>query len=222
MLCNGGCPPILLSLLLAVNVSTIVKAEEPSPKYVEVLSAFQTGNTLKVILDLNRCTTVDPGPAAGRVDYQCLQGDYPERHQLLQCSSNCGQFRVPGDGLHPPQPQPRRQAHGAGLKAGGRAGQGHERGRIRLRTAERRAVRLQIGMRLEPFLAASQCDRHPIRHAPMTTSIGLHYLRSASDQDAQFLRAHRCLRTSMDSGAKAVRAAPRSLHSSKSSGAHAA
>lgn len=61
-------------------------------------------------------------------------------------------------------------------------------------------------MRLEPFLAASECDRYPIRHAPMTTSIGLHYLRSASDQDAQFVRAHRCLRTSMDSGAKAVRA----------------
>lgn len=212
MLCNGRRPPIFLSLLLAVSVSTIVKAEEPSPKYAQVLSALQTGNTVKVILDLNRCTTVDgkPGPATGRVDYQCLQGDCPERHQLLQCSSNRGQFRVPGDGIHPPQPQP----HGAGLKAGGRAGQGHEQGRIRLRTAGRREVRLEIGMRLGPFLAASQCDRYPIRHAPMTTSIGLHYLRSASDQDAQFVRAHRCLRTSMDSGAKAVRAAPRSLHSS--------
>lgn len=216
MLCNGRRPPIFLSLLLAVSVSTIVKAEEPSPKYAQVLSALQTGNTVKVILDLNRCTTVDgkPGPATGRVDYQCLQGDCPERHQLLQCSSNRGQFRVPGDGIHPPQPQPRRQTHGAGLKTGGRAGQGHEPGRIRLRTAGRREVRLEIGMRLGPFLAASQCDGYPIRHAPMTTSIGLHYLRSASDQDAQFVRAHRCLRTSMDSGAKAVRAAPRSLHSS--------
>ncbi|WP_247470284.1 VirK family protein [Bradyrhizobium sp. 45] len=97
----------------------MVKAEEPSPKYAEVLSALQTGNTPKVILDLNRCTT---------------------------------------------------------------------------RTAGRRAVRLEIGMRLEPFLAASQCDRHPIGHAPMTTSVGLHYLRSASDQDASSfvltVRAH--------------------------------
>lgn len=93
----------------------------------------------------------------------------------------------------------------------GRAGQDHEPGGIGLRTAGRREVRLEIGMRLEPFLAASECDRYPIRHAPMTISIGLHYLRSASDQDAQFVRAHRCLRTSMDSGANAVRAAPRSL-----------
>lgn len=69
-----------------------------------MLSALQTGNTLKVILDLNPCTTADgkPGPATGRVDYQGLQGDCPERHQLLQCSSNRGQFRVPGDGIHPP------------------------------------------------------------------------------------------------------------------------
>lgn len=150
----------------------------------------------------------------GRANYQCLQGDCPERHQLLQRSSNRGQFRVPSDGIHPPQPQPRRQTHGAGLKAGGRAGQDHEPGGIGLRTAGRREVRLEIGMRLEPFLAASECDRYPIRHARMTTSIVLHYPRSASDQDAHFVRAHRCLRTSMDSGAKAVRAAPRSLHSS--------
>lgn len=146
MLCNGRRPPLLVSLLLAVSVSTMVKAEEPSPKFAEVLSALQTGNTPKVILDLNRCTT---------------------------------------------------------------------------RTAGRRAVRLEIGMRLEPFLAASQCDRHPIGHAPMTTSVGLHYLRSASDQDAQFVRAHRACAHG-DSGAKAVRAAPRSLHSSQSSEAHAA
>lgn len=56
MLCNGRRPPLLVSLLLAVSVSTMVKAEEPSPKFAEVLSALQTGNTPKVILDLNRCT----------------------------------------------------------------------------------------------------------------------------------------------------------------------
>ncbi|MBT1517143.1 VirK protein [Bradyrhizobium sp. SRL28] len=57
---------ILLSLLSAVSVSTIAKADEPSPKYAEVLSALQAGKNVKLILDLNRCTTVDggkPGPA---------------------------------------------------------------------------------------------------------------------------------------------------------------
>ncbi|KYH01571.1 MULTISPECIES: VirK family protein [Bradyrhizobium] len=56
---------ILLSLLLAASVSTIAKADEPSPKYVEVLSALQAGREVRVILDLSRCTTVDGqlGPA---------------------------------------------------------------------------------------------------------------------------------------------------------------
>ncbi|MCA6111552.1 VirK family protein [Bradyrhizobium cenepequi] len=57
---------ILFSLLLAASVSTIAKADEPSPKYAEVLSALHAGKNVKVILDLNRCTTVDggkPGPA---------------------------------------------------------------------------------------------------------------------------------------------------------------
>ncbi|WP_236843079.1 VirK family protein [Bradyrhizobium icense] len=47
-------------------MSTIAKADEPSPKYAEVLSALQAGKNVKLILDLNRCTTVDggkPGPA---------------------------------------------------------------------------------------------------------------------------------------------------------------
>jgi hypothetical protein len=57
---------ILLYLLSAASVSTIAKAAEPSPKYTEVLNALQAGKNVKVILDLNRCTTVDggkPGPA---------------------------------------------------------------------------------------------------------------------------------------------------------------
>ncbi|WP_244470516.1 VirK family protein [Microvirga vignae] len=57
---------ILLSLLLAASVSRVAKADEPSPKYAEVLNALQAGKNVKVILDLNRCTTADggkPGPA---------------------------------------------------------------------------------------------------------------------------------------------------------------
>ncbi|KRR02240.1 VirK protein [Bradyrhizobium jicamae] len=57
---------ILFSLLLAASVSTMAKADEPSPKYAEVLSALHAGKNVKVILDLNRCTTVDggkPGPS---------------------------------------------------------------------------------------------------------------------------------------------------------------
>lgn len=52
---------ILLSLLLATGVSAIAKADEPSTKYLEVLSALQAGKEVKVILDLNRCTSVDGG-----------------------------------------------------------------------------------------------------------------------------------------------------------------
>ncbi len=58
--------PIALSLLLALSISAIAKADEPSPKYLEVLSALQAGKNVKLILDLSRCTTVDgakPGPA---------------------------------------------------------------------------------------------------------------------------------------------------------------
>ncbi|KRQ16215.1 VirK family protein [Bradyrhizobium sp. DASA03076] len=57
---------ILLSLLLAASVSTIVKADGPSPKYTEVLNALQAGKDVKVILDLNRCASADgnkTGPA---------------------------------------------------------------------------------------------------------------------------------------------------------------
>lgn len=55
-----------LSLLLAASASTFVKADEPSPKYAEVLGALQAGKNVKLILDLSRCTTIDgdkPGPA---------------------------------------------------------------------------------------------------------------------------------------------------------------
>jgi len=57
---------ILLSVLSATNVSTVARADETSPKYAEVLNALQTGKSVKLILDMNRCTTVEggkPGPA---------------------------------------------------------------------------------------------------------------------------------------------------------------
>jgi hypothetical protein len=57
---------ILLSLLLSGSLNAVAKATESSPKYAEVLNALQAGKNVKVILDLNRCTTVDsgkPGPA---------------------------------------------------------------------------------------------------------------------------------------------------------------
>ncbi|MCP3440860.1 VirK family protein [Bradyrhizobium sp. CCGUVB14] len=63
---SGRRLPILLSVFVAASMSTIAKADEPSPKYAEVLSALQGGKDVKLILDLSRCTTVDggkPGPA---------------------------------------------------------------------------------------------------------------------------------------------------------------
>ncbi|WP_285813139.1 VirK family protein [Bradyrhizobium sp. 62B] len=63
---NIICLTRLLSLLLVASVSTAAKAVEPSAKYVDVLSALQAGKVVKLILDLDRCTTVDggqPGPA---------------------------------------------------------------------------------------------------------------------------------------------------------------
>ncbi len=63
---SGGRLSILLSLPLVVSLNTITKADEPSPKYTEVLSALQAGKNVKLILDLNHCTTADggkPGPA---------------------------------------------------------------------------------------------------------------------------------------------------------------
>ncbi|MCP3397195.1 VirK family protein [Bradyrhizobium sp. CCGB20] len=57
---------LLSSLLLAASASTIVNADEPSPKYAEVLGALQAGKNVKLILDLSHCTTIDgskPGPA---------------------------------------------------------------------------------------------------------------------------------------------------------------
>ncbi|MFQ3459500.1 VirK family protein [Bradyrhizobium sp. UFLA01-814] len=63
---NGRCLSILLSLLSAAGVNAIAKADELSPKYAEVLSALQDGKNVRVILDLNRCSTAEggkPGPA---------------------------------------------------------------------------------------------------------------------------------------------------------------
>ncbi|WP_027555953.1 VirK family protein [Bradyrhizobium sp. Cp5.3] len=53
-------------LYLVSAVSTIVRADEPSPKYAEVLGALQAGKNVRVLLDLSRCATIDgskPGPA---------------------------------------------------------------------------------------------------------------------------------------------------------------
>ncbi|WP_342723647.1 VirK family protein [Bradyrhizobium sp. B097] len=55
----------VVSLLAATNVSTIAKADEPSPKYDAVLSALRSSSNVKLLLDLSRCTTVEggkPGP----------------------------------------------------------------------------------------------------------------------------------------------------------------
>ncbi|TWB89459.1 VirK protein [Bradyrhizobium macuxiense] len=63
---SGRYLSILLSLLSAAGVSAIARADEPSPKYADVLSALQDGKNVKVILDLSRCTAADggkPGPA---------------------------------------------------------------------------------------------------------------------------------------------------------------
>ncbi|UWU67754.1 VirK family protein [Bradyrhizobium sp. NC92] len=57
---------IAVSLIAAVSVSTLVKADEPSPKYIEVLNALQAGKNVRVVMDLSRCTVADggkPGPA---------------------------------------------------------------------------------------------------------------------------------------------------------------
>ncbi|WP_342709741.1 VirK family protein [Bradyrhizobium sp. B124] len=57
---------ILLSLLSAPSMSPMARADEPSPKYAEVFNALQTGKNVKLILDMNHCTTVEggkPGPA---------------------------------------------------------------------------------------------------------------------------------------------------------------
>ncbi|SFQ08081.1 VirK protein [Bradyrhizobium sp. Ghvi] len=63
---SGRALLILLSVLSATTVRTVARADETSPKYAEVLNALQTGRSVKLILDLNRCTTAEggkPGPA---------------------------------------------------------------------------------------------------------------------------------------------------------------
>ncbi|WP_456777491.1 VirK family protein [Bradyrhizobium sp. USDA 3315] len=55
---------ILLSLLSATSVSTNARADEPSPKYTEVLNALQTGKNVKLILDMSRCTAAEGGKPA--------------------------------------------------------------------------------------------------------------------------------------------------------------
>ncbi|MBH5371138.1 VirK family protein [Bradyrhizobium glycinis] len=63
---------IVLSVLSATTVSGVVSANETSPKYMEVLKALQTGKNVKLILDMNHCTTAEggkpgPGTQAGLV-----------------------------------------------------------------------------------------------------------------------------------------------------------
>ncbi|RXG95216.1 VirK family protein [Bradyrhizobium zhanjiangense] len=61
---TGRALPILLSLLSAASVSVPARADEPSPKYTEVLSALQAGKNVKLILDMSRCTTAEGGKPA--------------------------------------------------------------------------------------------------------------------------------------------------------------
>ncbi|WP_025038431.1 VirK family protein [Bradyrhizobium sp. DOA9] len=52
---------ILLSLLWAASVSALARANEPSPKYTEVLNALQSGKNVKLILDMSRCNPAEHG-----------------------------------------------------------------------------------------------------------------------------------------------------------------
>ncbi|MDF0582088.1 VirK family protein [Bradyrhizobium yuanmingense] len=52
---------ILLSMLSATTVSTLARADETSPKYAEVLNALQTGKSVKLIMDMARCTPAEGG-----------------------------------------------------------------------------------------------------------------------------------------------------------------
>lgn len=53
---------ILLSLLSAASAPA--RADDPSPKYTEVLSALQAGKNVKLILDMTHCTNADGGKPA--------------------------------------------------------------------------------------------------------------------------------------------------------------
>ncbi|MBP0111624.1 MULTISPECIES: VirK family protein [Bradyrhizobium] len=56
---------ILLSSLLSVaSAGTLARADEPSPKYTEVLNALQTGKNVKLILDMSRCNPAEGGKPA--------------------------------------------------------------------------------------------------------------------------------------------------------------
>jgi len=55
---------ILLSLLLVASVSALARADEPSPKYTEVLNAPQAGKNVKLILDISRCNPAEGGKPA--------------------------------------------------------------------------------------------------------------------------------------------------------------
>ncbi|WP_407185392.1 VirK family protein [Bradyrhizobium centrosematis] len=52
---------ILLSMLSAISVSEVAKAEETSPKYAEVLNALLEGKSVKLILDMSRCAPAEGG-----------------------------------------------------------------------------------------------------------------------------------------------------------------
>ncbi|MVT70959.1 VirK protein [Bradyrhizobium pachyrhizi] len=64
MKCSGKGLAIVLSLLSTVGVSTMTRADEPSPKYTEVLHALQTGKNVKLVLDMSHCTAAEGGKAA--------------------------------------------------------------------------------------------------------------------------------------------------------------
>ncbi|RXH38129.1 VirK protein [Bradyrhizobium nanningense] len=55
---------VLLSLLSVASGSALAKADEPSPKYTEVLNALQAGKSVKLILDMSRCNPAEGGKPA--------------------------------------------------------------------------------------------------------------------------------------------------------------
>ncbi|WP_370125157.1 VirK family protein [Bradyrhizobium ottawaense] len=95
---------ILLSLLSAASAPA--RADDPSPKYTEVLRALQAGKNVKLILDMTHCTNADGGKPASATQaglvINAFRVDQPERHQLRQCSSNGRQLRTCRDRVHPP------------------------------------------------------------------------------------------------------------------------
>ncbi|CCD87195.1 conserved exported protein of unknown function, VirK-like protein [Bradyrhizobium sp. ORS 285] len=52
---------ILLMMFSASVKSTVVSADDASPKYIEVLNALQAGKNVKLLLDMSRCNPTEGG-----------------------------------------------------------------------------------------------------------------------------------------------------------------